>query len=92
MNAFLIVVAVWVLLALAFVATLWRASRRPTPPASTHDVGPDALRLLEDLDAHLAQQYARLSDLYERVGSPPANGFTRLMQAIRDEQNKGERP
>jgi hypothetical protein len=55
-----------------------------------HDVGPDSLRLLEDLDAHLDQQYARLSGLYERIGPPPGNGIARLLHAVRDEQQEGE--
>lgn len=47
-----------------------------------HDVGPDALRLLQDLDAHLDEYVAADTEL--------AAGFARLRQAIRDEQQKGE--
>jgi hypothetical protein len=56
-----------------------------------HDVGPDALRLLEDLDAHLDDYYARLSHLFEGLGPPPSHvtGLRRLRQAVRDEQQKG---
>ncbi|OLE25513.1 MAG: hypothetical protein AUG49_10595 [Catenulispora sp. 13_1_20CM_3_70_7] len=55
-----------------------------------HDVGPDALRLLEDLDAHLDRQYAALAGLYERLGPPDLDaGCDRLLRAIRDEQRKG---
>ena len=56
-----------------------------------HDVGPDALRLLQDLDAHLDQYSTQLAGLYERVGSPDLDaGCDRLWQAIRDEQQKGD--
>lgn len=34
-----------------------------TGPEPDHDVGPDALRLLEDLDAHLDRQFAPLAGL-----------------------------
>ena len=55
-----------------------------------HDVGPDALRLLQDLDAHLDQYSTQLAGLYERVGSPDLDaGCDRLREAIRDEQNRG---
>ncbi|MFD9192948.1 hypothetical protein ACFWCA_32640 [Streptomyces phaeochromogenes] len=49
-----------------------------------HDVGPDALRLLEDLDR----------DLDEMVAADPelAAGFERLREAVADEQQKGETP
>lgn len=55
-----------------------------------HDVGPDSLRLLEDLDAHLDQQFAALAGFYERLGPPDLDaGCDRLRQAIRDEQRNG---
>jgi len=56
-----------------------------------HDVGPDALRLLEDLDAHLDEHYARISHLFEGLGPPPsrAAGLAQLRAAVRDEQQKG---
>jgi len=56
-----------------------------------HDVGPDALLLLEQLDAHLDAYYARLSHLFEELGPPPPHltGLQRLRQAVRDEQQKG---
>lgn len=53
-------------------------------------VGPDSLRLLQDLDAHLDQHFTQLAGLYERVGPPTFDldaGCDRLRQAIRDEQN-----
>ncbi|MCI3246495.1 hypothetical protein [Streptomyces spinosisporus] len=61
------------------------------PPVDEHDVGPDALRLLQDLDAHLNDYYARLPGLFEEVGPPDPDGIARLMKAVRDEQNKGEK-
>ncbi|WP_030682115.1 hypothetical protein [Streptomyces cellulosae] len=48
-----------------------------------HDVGPDALRLLADLDAHLDQQFAQLANLYQRLG--PAD-----LDAGCDEPQEGE--
>ncbi|MFS8200512.1 hypothetical protein ACLVWQ_17720 (plasmid) [Streptomyces sp. CWNU-52B] len=58
-----------------------------------HDVGPDALRLLEDLDAHLDGYFARVSHLFEELGSPPVDpaGLDRLRAAVRDDQPKGDR-
>lgn len=44
--------------------------RMPLLNVVQHDVGPDALRLLEDLDDHLDRQYVALSGLYERLGPP----------------------
>lgn len=75
---------------LAFVGAVvcWRMSlvlRRSLhrdQAADTVDVGPDALRLLEDLDAHLDEYVAADPEL--------AAGFGRLRDAIRDEQQKGE--
>lgn len=53
-----------------------------------HDVGPDALLLLQDLDAH----FAKLAGLFEELGPPPttAEGLAQLRQAVRDEQQKGD--
>lgn len=80
--------------------TYWclaRAKRRPSERARIiaaarartgldaddgHDVGPDSLRLLEDLDAHLDRYLIDHPDV--------ADGFARLRQAVRDEQQKGE--
>lgn len=58
-----------------------------------HDVGPDALRLMEDLDDHLDAHFARLSPLFEQVGPPPSafgweSGQQRLRDAVRDEQGR----
>jgi hypothetical protein len=62
--------------------------------ADQHDVGPDALRLMEDLDEHLDAHFARLSPLFEQLGPPPADkgweaGQQRLRDAVGDEQ-RGE--
>lgn len=57
-----------------------------------HDVGPDSLRLLQDLDAHLDAHAAQLAGLYERLGPPGPEwdaGCERLWDAIRDVQ-KGD--
>jgi hypothetical protein len=54
----------------------WRRRRR----ADGHDVGPDTLLLLEDLDAHLDEHVA--TDPYL------AAGFARLRAAVRDEQER----
>lgn len=48
---------------------------------TVHDVGPDSLRLLKDLDLHL--------NLYLVDHPDVAEGFARLRQAVRDEQ-KGD--
>ncbi len=58
-----------------------------------HNVGPDSLRLLEDLDSHLDAHAARLAGLYERLGPPdPAwdAGLERLRDAVRDHTNTPE--
>lgn len=47
--------------------------------ADPYAVGPDALRLLEELDTHL--------DDYVAADTELAAGFDRLRQAVRDEQN-----
>jgi hypothetical protein len=52
-----------------------------------HDVGPDALRLLDDLDAHLNEYAATVAGLYEPVGPDYSARCARLRAAIRDEQN-----
>lgn len=79
-----------VLLAVAFLAVgfvtgvVWIAaceiSRRLK--GRRHDVGPDQLRLLEELDAH--------PDDYVATDPELAAGFARLRAAIRNEQQKGE--
>jgi hypothetical protein len=61
---------------------------------TVHDVGPDALLLLQDLDAHLDAHAARLAGLYERLGPPDPEwdaGCERLWDAVRDAQ-KGDTP
>jgi hypothetical protein len=83
---------------LAFAFLIWRVWRDPRPKArdviaaARHDVGPDNLRLLEDLDAHLDAYAAQIAGLYEPLVSPDpvlAAGADRLWDAIRDEQ-RGE--
>lgn len=95
---------VFALLAVAF----WRISRprRPSeaeraaeararvglPPVDGYE-GPDSLRLMEDLDAHLDAYASRLAGLYERLGPPPGSdpmweaGRERLWDAVRDQHN-----
>lgn len=64
--------------------------RLPRLTVPQHDVGPDALRLLEDLDVHLDKQFATLSGFYERLGPPDLEaGRERLLQAIHDEPQEG---
>jgi len=97
-----IIIAVSIVGALAFAWQVRRALREPLErdrivaaarrrTAVKHDVGPDALRLLEDLDAHLDEHYARISHLFEGLGPPPSHaaGLARLRAAVRDEQQKG---
>ena len=78
-----------------------REQRRPLErdriiaAARQHDVGPDSLRLLQDLDAHLDAYFAQLSHLFEELGPPPsqdpmAAGLDRLRDAIHNDQQKGE--
>ncbi|MFI8294472.1 hypothetical protein ACIGCZ_00845 [Streptomyces nigra] len=55
--------------------------------------GPDSLRLMQDLDAHLDAHFAKVAGLYERLGPPPAldpmaAGCERLRRAVSDEQQK----
>jgi hypothetical protein len=61
----------------------WRADDR-------HDVGPDGLLLLEDLDAHLDAHFARVAPLFEELGPPPADpdGFDRLRAAVREQREE----
>lgn len=58
----------------------WRAEQAKT--ADPYEVGPDALRLLNDLDTHLDEYVAADTEL--------AAGFDRLRQAVRDEQQNGD--
>lgn len=60
----------------------WRAEQAKN--SDPYEVGPDALRLLAELDAHLNEYVAADAEL--------AAGFDRLRQAIRDEQQKGDQP
>jgi len=66
-------VAVIVIFGAAAIAA-WRRDRRD----EQHDVGPDALQLLDDLDAHL-DQFA--------IDDPEVKaGLARLNAAVRDDQ------
>jgi hypothetical protein len=92
LTASLIVAAVLfpggLLLALGLCRAAGRASRAEEAREETvHDVGPDALLLLQDLDAHLDAHAARLAGLYERLGPPDPPwdaGRERLWDAARD--------
>jgi len=73
--AFLATLAVLILIAIcaaiySAIARRWRARR--------HDVGPDALRLLEDLDKHL--------DAFALDDPEVAAGLARLHAAVRDDR------
>jgi len=98
----------WILWAAVAAALVWQVRRALREPlerdriiaaarrrqgAPVHDVGPDQLRLLEDLDAHLDEYFARMSHLFEELGPPnvpdPA-GFDRLRQAIREHREEDQ--
>jgi hypothetical protein len=70
---------------LGALACAWQAIRA-WRAGSQHDVGPDSLRLLEDLDAHLDAHFARLAPLFEELGPPQSDpaGFDRLRTAIHE--------
>lgn len=80
--------AVTVITVLAFAGAVfcWRMSRvlrrslHPDQTADTADVGPDALQLLEDLDAHL--------DAYVAADPELAAGCARLWDAIHDHRTE----
>lgn len=85
---FLIVCGLLVLLGgcalIAKAIDRWRTASRqvddiladiPDSPAPTvHDVGPDNLRLLEDLDAHLKAYGAAVADLYDTTREEQQEG------------------
>lgn len=75
-------------MALALCRTAGLASRAEEAREETaHAVGPDPLRLLQDLDTHLDAHAAQLAGLYERLGPPGPEwdaGCERLWDAIRD--------
>ncbi|GAA3851891.1 hypothetical protein GCM10023084_02630 [Streptomyces lacrimifluminis] len=81
------------LLALGLCRVGGQASRaEEAREETTHDVGPDPLRLMQDLDAHLDAHAAQLAGLYERLGPPGPEwdaGCERLWDAVRDHQ-KGD--
>jgi hypothetical protein len=97
------VTAWWVLWGLVVVWLIAWQTRRALCEASehvriitaaerTHDVGPDALRLLQDLDAHLDTYATQLAGLYKPSISPDpvlAAGCDRLHTAIRDHREEG---
>ncbi|NUP16595.1 MAG: hypothetical protein HOZ81_10900 [Streptomyces sp.] len=80
---------------LVFIFFVWRVCRDPRPKArdviaaARHDVGPDKLRLLQDLDAYSAA----IDGLYEQPHTAPdpvlAAGARRLWDAVREEQQRG---
>ncbi len=73
MNPWLILTGLIAAVGVVFVCRAVRPGR-----ATTHPVNPKALRLLEELDAHL--------DDYVTADPELAAGFDRLRAAIRDEQ------
>jgi len=90
----LISAAIWVILR-RHQRHLDRQAPTVAPAPVGHDVGPDALLLLEDADAHITEYVAEDPDLFEvfgpdvpvpNLGTHPdaAAGFDRLRQAIRD--------
>lgn len=86
MNTFLKILAIVFALMFATGFVCWRMSRvlrrslHRDQAADTVDVGPDALRLLEDLDAHLDEYVAADPEL--------AAGFGRLRDAIREHREE----
>lgn len=86
MSSLAAFITVCLLIVLVTPALLWQIHRAWKAEQAKHqdpyDVGPDALRLLQDLDTHLDEYVAADTEL--------AAGFDRLRQAIRDEQQKGE--
>lgn len=72
---FLSVMAVGFVVVILWAAACWWHDRR-------HDVGPDALKLLEDLDAHLADFAAATPEVQA--------GLARLDSAERAKQQEGE--
>lgn len=91
--AVLILVAL-LLLALGLCRVGGQASRAEEAREETaHDVGPDPLRLLQDLDTHLDTHAAQLAGLYERLGPPAGEwdaGLERLWDAVNDRTNTPE--
>lgn len=75
--AFLSLTAVLFVVALVVVVVRWCRDRRDR----RHDVGPDALRLLEELDGHL--------DAFAADDPEVQAGLARLRAAVRDEQQNG---
>ncbi|KOG21769.1 hypothetical protein [Streptomyces viridochromogenes] len=97
LGAALILLAV---LGFSLTALFWQIGRarrveserdRIIREAEQHDVGPDALRLLQELDAHLDAYAAAVHGLYEQPHISPdpvlAAGRERLWDAVRDNQN-----
>ena len=94
---FLVVVltaAHWVICRLRRAAsTRDRLIREAHQRADSYE-GPDSLRLLEDLEAHMKAYGKAVADLYEPVGPSPGPdpmwdaGCERLWDAVRDNQNQ----
>lgn len=93
------VVAVIVALYTAIAVCLYRREqRRPLERdriiAAAHDSyqGPDSLRLLEDLEAHMDAYGTQVAGLYEKPAASPdpvlAAGCDRLRDAIHNDQTK----
>ncbi|MGW4759570.1 hypothetical protein [Streptomyces chartreusis] len=100
MSAATVINLGYVAFLLAFAYFMWRACRDPRPKArdiisAARDSyeGPDSLRLMQELDAHLEAYFARLAHLFEELGPPPGRdpmdaGRERLLDAVRDERGE----
>lgn len=97
-------VTVLVFLVVALTGAHWLACRLRRAAATRDRLireacnsyqGPDSLRLMQDLDAHLDTYATQLDGLYEPPHIAPdpvlAAGVERLWDAIRDQQN-GDTP
>ena len=51
-----------------YLAARWDADRQQWANTEEHDVGPDQLRLLQDLEAHLKAYGNNIADLYDTTG------------------------
>ncbi|MFJ5967935.1 hypothetical protein [Streptomyces sp. NPDC093060] len=50
---------------LPYLQARWDATRRDWVNETPHDVGPDSLRLLEDLEAHMKAYAETVADFYD---------------------------
>lgn len=77
----------------SYLQANWDKSTGTWSDNDGHDVGPDALRLMQEMDRILDAHMARLEGLFEELG-PPAYDPTwepheeRLWDAIRDDRNQ----